>query len=225
MNNAAETAFKKKACIFDLDGTLLDTLPDLVLLTNKILAKHGYPTYTKEQIKSFVGNGSHALMRQAVPSTEPEAKVEEALQDWKSSYKNQGINTSEPYPFMVETLTKLKQKGVLLGVLSNKFNEGAIALINEKLPNMFDVVQGESPTCPRKPNPQGLLSMIDQLGVKKEHVVYVGDSGGDMKTSKAAGVHAVGVSWGYQPVETLWENGADEVIADPRDLLEIVESL
>ena len=221
----AHTSMKYKACVFDLDGTLLNTLPDLARLTNQVLAKRGYPTYTTEQIRSFVGNGGHALMRQAVPSTEPEENVESALEEWRELYVTEGTSLTEPYPNIVEVLTTLHRKGVLLGVLSNKFLEGVTVLVGEKLPPIFDEVRGESDTCPRKPNPACLLDMIDSFGVDASEVLYVGDSGGDMATARAAGAYAVGVSWGYQPVSQLWEKGAHIVIDDPTEILALVESL
>ena len=213
---------KYKACVFDLDGTLLDTLPDLVRLTNQVLEEYGYPTYSKQEIQSFVGNGGHALMRQAIPATEPEEKVESALREWKDRYQRSATLLTNPYPFIPEILMELKQKGVKLAVLSNKFDAGANVVVNEKLPGLFDIVRGESPECPRKPNPQGLLNLLEDLRVEKSEVLYIGDSEGDMVTARAAGVCAIGVTWGYQDVERLRDGGAEYIVDDPRKILDLV---
>ena len=161
-------------------------------------------------------------MRQAVPATEPEERVEAALNEWKRSYVANGTDLTEPFPHIVETLLELKEKGMRLGVLSNKFEDGVTQLVNMKLPSVFDVVRGESSTCLRKPNPACLLDMMDQLGVSPDEVLYLGDSGGDMITANRAGAYAVGVSWGYQPIDLLWENGARAVIDDPAEILDII---
>ena len=209
--------------IFDLDGTLLDTLPDLVVLTNTVLKEFGFPERTTQQIVSYVGNGARALMYQAVPQDASEAVVEASLERWKALYSTLGHAQTRPYEGMTSTLLTLKNQGIKLGVLSNKFDEATRSVIDRNFPGIFDAVHGESPQFPRKPNPQGLLTTIRELGSTPQTTVYVGDSPGDIVTAHAAGTFALAVSWGYRSVEDLKEAGYDALIYEPTQLLNILE--
>lgn len=213
----ARPAFK--AFVFDLDGTLLHTLPDLVALTNATLEASGYPPRTDAEILSFVGNGARSLMLQAVPAGTPETAADAALVRWKSLYPTYGHKLTRPFPHIEETLSQLRERGARLGVLSNKFDAGAQDVIAAYLPNTFDAVHGESADYPRKPNPTGLLRMLAELGVSPDEAIYIGDSAGDVDVAVAAGVFPIGVTWGYQPVDCLRERGAKAIIEDPRELL------
>ncbi len=205
--------------IFDLDGTLLHTLPDLVVLTNAALQDQGFPARTEEEIHSFVGNGVQALMYQAVPSTATPEQAETAMRRWKELYPIIGNKLTAPYPHIPEVLAKLKEQGVHLGVLSNKFDQGVQDVINLYLPGIFEVIHGESETIPRKPDPTGLLRTIEELGSTPARTAYVGDSGVDVAVARNAGVFSIGVSWGYHDAEQLKEKEADVVIADAQELL------
>ena len=208
--------------VFDLDGTLLDTLPDLVVLTNTALSEFGFPDRTTDEIHSFVGNGARALMYQAVPEGTSADQAEAVMRRWKELYPAIGNKLTEPYPHMPETLAELKRRGIRLGVLSNKFDQGVHDVIDEYLPGLFEVMYGESDQIPRKPNPAGLLRTIDELGSVPERTAYVGDSPGDVKVSRNAGTFAIGVAWGYHDATRLRDANADAVIEDARDLLRFV---
>lgn len=208
------------AFVFDLDGTLLNTLPDLVSLTNATLAEFGYPQHSTEQIRSFVGNGARALMYQAVPKGASEEDIDRAMARWKELYPQFGYGQTKPYEGMPQTLAELKRRGKRLGALSNKFDEAARQVVAGFLPDTFDIVHGECPEYPRKPNPAGLLKMLKVLGVDPSRCAYIGDSGGDMTTAVNAQVFGIGVSWGYQSVRTLKDNGARAIIDEPRQLLQ-----
>lgn len=205
--------------IFDLDGTLLDTLPDLVVLTNTALAENGFPPRTTDEIHSFVGNGARALMFQAVPSTATPEQVEAAMRRWMELYPTVGMALTEPYAHIPETIAALKARGIRLGVLSNKFDQGTRDVIARFLPDLFQAVHGECAEFPRKPDPTGLLRTIDELGSTPERTVYVGDSPGDVAVSRNAGTFSIGVSWGYHDGSQLRSAAADAVIDDARDLL------
>ncbi len=196
--------------IFDLDGTVLDTLPDLVELTNQALALEGYGPRTTDEIHRFVGNGLKALMVQAVPDGVDEEAAERALARWKEVYQTYPNPYTQPYPSVVDTLEALKVRGCKLGVLSNKFDEGVHQIIDQKLPGIFDAVQGESPTVPRKPDPAGMKAMVERLGVTPQDAVYFGDSPNDILTAKRAGLFAVAVAWGYHPLEDFYAPSAVE---------------
>ncbi len=209
--------------IFDLDGTLLDTLPDLVELTNTTLREYNFPVRTTEEIQSFVGDGARALIRRALPKTASEEDVLAVLNRWQELYPTVGIALTRPYPGVVETLHELKQRGVNLGILSNKFDAGVEAAVNRYMPNIFDAVHGESENYPRKPDPAGLLRMMDEMNVNPDHTLYVGDSSGDITTAHQADLFALGVTWGYHDGESLKEAGADAIINDAAELLDFAQ--
>ncbi|MEG2477240.1 HAD family hydrolase [Gordonibacter sp.] len=211
------------AVVFDLDGTLLDTLPDLVVLTNAVLRECDFPERTSDEILSFVGNGVRALMYQAVPDDSDEVAVEEAMQRWKEQYPYYGHKLTEPYPGIPEILDELKGRGVKLGVLSNKFDAGVQDVVGAYLPDLFGAIHGECAEIPRKPDPAGLLRTIRELGTVPERTIYVGDSPGDIAASRNAGVLAVGVSWGYHDAEHLHAANPDWIISDPYALLDLVQ--
>ena len=183
--------------VFDLDGTLLDTLPDLVVLTNAALNEQGFPSRTTDEVHSFVGNGARALMYQAVPADATPEQAEAAMRRWMELYPVIGNKLTKPYPHMEETLAELSRRGIGLGVLSNKFDQGVHDVIDAYLPNLFAVQYGERADIPRKPDPTGLLRSIAELGSVPDRTAYVGDSPGDVAVSRNAGTFAVGVAWGY----------------------------
>ena len=207
--------------VFDLDGTLLDTLPDLVVITNRALAREGYPPRTREEIHRFVGNGLMALMYQAVPEGTPPGAAERAMERWKELFPTYANDLTVAYPKVQEMLDDLRKRGCKLGVLSNKFDEGVQQVMNQKLPDIFEVIHGECAEIPRKPDPTGLLRTIRELGSAPERAVYVGDSPGDVRTARNAGVYAVAVTWGYHDEADFAAEGAapDLMARSPLDLL------
>lgn len=206
------------AFVFDLDGTLLDTLPDLVDVTNKTLAHFGYPQRSEEEILHMVGNGLKSLISQAVPHDLTEAHMNEALTYWKAAYDEHGSVKTALYEGIRETLTQLRTYGYKTAVLSNKYNQGVQEIIAHYLDGLFDYALGEGPV-PRKPNPTGLLHVAQVLESAPERIVYIGDSSVDMQVARNAGTFALGAAWGYQPVETLIEYGADAIASTPHDIL------
>lgn len=207
------------AFIFDLDGTLLDTLDDLVVLTNMALEQVGFPARSTAEIHSYVGNGVKALMYQAVPEGTDAATVDRAMELWKGLYPEHGTSLTKPYAGIPEVLAALKAQGKKLAVLSNKFDQGTKTLIEQSFPQMFDVVYGVNDEIPRKPDPAGLLRVISELGATPETSVYVGDSPGDMLTAERAGCDGLCVSWGYHDKKSLEAAGITGCIGDPSDIL------
>lgn len=205
--------------IFDLDGTLLDTLPDLVTMTNMTLAHFGWPERTRDEVLSFVGNGAKALMVKAVPAGLSDEQVESALAHWKSLYAEHGHTLTAPYPHVMDVLAELRRRGCKTAILSNKFDAGVKDVEARYFPGLFDMALGEGPV-PRKPDPAGLLRVMAKLGADPARVAYFGDSAGDMATARAADVFAVGVTWGYQPREALVEAGADALLDSADQILQ-----
>ena len=184
--------------VFDLDGTLLDTLPDLVVLTNAALNEQGFPSRTADEIHSFVGNGARALMYQAVPADASPEQAEAAMRRWMELYPVIGNKLTKPYPHMEETLAALAQRGIGLGVLSNKPHVVTGPLVRHILPEVpFREVMGFSERFPRKPEPDSLLSIVRSWGMEPEQVCMVGDSAHDGNTAVNAGTRLVLVGWGY----------------------------
>lgn len=207
------------AFVFDLDGTLLDTLPDLVVVTNEVLARFGLPTHTRNEILAMVGNGLRSLISQAVPQDLPQDEVERILTCWKEAYDAHGHAHTTLYDGMMEALVELKRRGKKLAVFSNKFDGGVKAVMSHFMPGFMDFELGEGPV-PRKPDPEGLFLIADKLEVAPQRIAFVGDSADtDMQVAHNAGSFALGVSWGYQPVERLRKT-ADAIIDHPSQLLD-----
>lgn len=207
-----------EAVVFDLDGTLLDTLADLVLLTNSTLAEFGFPARTTDEIHSFVGNGVRPLIERAVPEGTSDATVNAAMDRWKSLYNVLGNKLTRPYPGIPELVAGLGARGVKVGVLSNKFEQGVVDCIGEYLPGLFPVVHGERQGIPRKPDPRGLLSTFAELSADPARSAYVGDSPTDILCAQRAGAFSIGVGWGYHRPDELRAAGADVVVDHALDI-------
>lgn len=211
-----------QAMVFDLDGTVIDTMDDLVALTNRVLDEFDMPRHSKPEIQSYVGNGALALMLQAVPPDTPQDITQAALARWKE-INPQFNQLSQPYPGIPETLDALKAAGVRIALLSNKFDHGVQVVVNAKLPNVFEIARGERPDTPRKPDPTGLLRIFEQLDADPAQSAYVGDSPTDIAVAHNAGCLAIGVSWGYRSAKELVEAGAHTVIDRAEQLLDIAK--
>ena len=209
------------AFIFDIDGTLLDTLPDLTAVTNTVLASYGFPQHPAHEILHFVGRGGRRLIEKAVPAGTSPDVVDEAFKRWQGVHEEIGIRLTKEYVGITEALTALKDQGIKLAALSNKFDGGVQEVVRHFFPGLVEGQHGECDRIPRKPDPTGLLLTMEELGVTPEHTVYVGDSKGDMVVAHAAGTYALGVSWGYQSKEELQAGKADRIIDVPADLLEV----
>lgn len=212
---------KRDTFIFDLDGTILDTLPDLVVLTNRCLVREGFPGRTSAEILSFVGNGLRSLMEQAVPEGTPAERVEAVAQAWRDLYPTYPNDLTRPYPSVSETLAALAERGCKLGVFSNKFDGGVHQIIDQCLPGVFGAAHGECAEFPRKPDPTGILRTIAELESAPERTVYVGDSPTDIEAARRAGTMAVGVSWGYHTADEMRQASPDVLVSDFSELLAI----
>ena len=214
----------KPAVIFDLDGTLLNTLGDLRAATNHALEVRGLPPHSMEEIRQFIGNGIRLLICRAMPEGTPEAEIDAALDDFKAYYAAHIHDRTVPYDGIPQLLTALRKRGIKVAVLSNKIDSASQQLIEYFFPGKTDVVFGEHVGVPRKPDPTSCRMVMQQLGVQPEQVLYVGDSGTDMQTAKNAGLYAVGVTWGFRSKEVLLEYGADILVHRPEQILQILDS-
>ena len=191
----------KKLIIFDLDGTLINTIADLGACTNYALEKLGYPTHDIESYKFRVGNGINNLFRRALPEGEKtDENVLRVRREFIPYYNAHNTDLSRPYPGMVELLEALQTEGILLAVASNKYQEATTKIIGELYPSIrFSAVLGQREGINIKPDPQIVFDILQATGVDKADVLYVGDSGVDMQTGLNAGVETCGVTWGFRP--------------------------
>ena len=191
----------KKLVIFDLDGTLLDTIADLAESTNHALKQLGYPTHDVETIRTFVGNGINKLLERALPLQEQtEEKVMLMRSHFVPYYDAHNADLSSPYPSIVHLLEDLQGQGIMIAVASNKYQEATVKLVKHYFPMInFIEILGQREGINVKPDPSIVFDILKKANVNKEEVLYVGDSGVDMQTAINAGVDVVGVTWGFRP--------------------------
>ena len=191
----------KKLVIFDLDGTLLDTIADLAESANYALKQLGYPTHNVETIRTFVGNGINKLLERALPTHEQtEENVMRMRSHFVPYYDVHNADLSSPYPGIVYLLEDLQAKGIQIAVASNKYQEATVKLVKQYFPDIdFVEILGQREGINVKPDPSIVFDILQKTHVSKEDVLYVGDSGVDMQTAINAGVDAVGVTWGFRP--------------------------
>ena len=214
----------KQLVIFDLDGTLLDTVADLANATNQALEQCGYPTHPTDAYYKFVGNGINKLFARALPA---EHSTEENVQLIRSIfvpyYNEHNADCSHPYPGIVALLETLQERGVQLAVASNKYHEATLKLVRHFFPSIrFVAIYGQRDGVPIKPAPDVVYDILHDTGIAKEDTLYVGDSGVDMQTARNAGVESIGVTWGFRSAEELHENGAMHIIHEADEIEKIV---
>ena len=215
-----------RLCIFDLDGTLADTLDSMAYVTNIIMEKFGLKTLPVDNFRYYSGEGANMLIRRALKDAgDPElAHYDEGQKLYREMFEADPMYKVVPYKGMPETLKELKKRGVKLGECSNKPQEAAVKVEQRMFGSqIFDAVMGQSDSVRKKPAPDGPLKIAEQYGIKPEECMYLGDSGTDMQTGKAAGMYTVGVLWGYREKEELLKNGADYLVDSPEDILDLYE--
>ena len=215
-----------KACIFDLDGTLTDTLESLTYSVNATLKELGLSQITDTQCKAFVGNGARRLIEQSLQAAgDPDAaRIEEAMEVYGRIFKTYCTYHVAPYDGIVDMLEELKRQDVQLAVLSNKPHlqtKDVVATFFKE--GTFIRVYGQQEGVPRKPDPAAVHMILDELCVQREECLYIGDSDVDMQTGCAAGVPAVGVTWGFRSKDVLIEHGATYVVDKPEEIVSIVK--
>ncbi len=208
-----------KAFVFDMDGTILHTFPDLAATANEAFEAMGFPTRTSDEIMAHMGFGGRWMIWQLVPQHATDEQRERTFAIWRDRYINSGYPLTRPFPGIVDVVRELRARGVKTAVLSNKFDEGARVLAERHFPGLFDVVRGDSPSFPRKPDPESLLQMLEEMGVSPAEAAYVGDAAIDVETARNAGVYAVGVSWGYGKANPLPLDELDAYVTSPEQLL------
>ena len=211
---------KYKLLIFDLDGTVLDTLCDLTSSMNFALHTMEYPERSIEEIRSFVGNGVRNLAKRALPEEASERLVDEALSIFKKHYAEHINDFTKPYDGIKELLSYAKKAGCYLAVISNKIDSATNILVKSHFGDIFDVVFGEREGVPRKPSPQSVFEVIEALSCKPCETTYIGDSEIDIQTANNAGIDCISVCWGFKSRDFLEENGASLIAESADELLD-----
>jgi len=211
--------------IFDLDGTLVDSLQDIAYSMNQVLLKHDLPQYDLATYRYFIGEGIKNLVRKALSEAQRNEKaVAKFLEEMVEEYSKHCLDQTLPYEGIEQMLDALTDRKLKLAILSNKVDK-LTQLIASKLLAQWEFVEimGSREDIPRKPDPTAALLISKKLEVSPEKIIFVGDTGIDMETAKEAGMYAVGVSWGYRDVEKLIDNGSDQIITNPMDLINILD--
>ena len=214
---------KYKAIIFDLDGTLLDTLTDLAEGTNYALRVNGFPERTIDEIRRFVGNGARKLVERAVPDGQVEAALEQVRQDFNVYYKVHCKDHTGPYPGIMEMLQSLIKAGYTLGVVSNKPDFAVQELIPDYFPGIFASVSGERQGVAKKPAPDLIWEAMKNLGAGSSDAIYVGDSEVDLEAAANAGIPCISVAWGFKGRKFLEEQQAEMIIETPADIFHYLQ--
>lgn len=215
------------AIIFDLDGTLLDTLTDLAETTNAVLAKFDLPSHSIDAYRFLVGDGVRVLMERAIPanrhgdSVGSDNLVDACVEEFHQEYAGRWARQSGPYPGIAELLDSLTERGFPLGVLSNKPQAFTVQCVETLLANWkFSSVLGQRDGISKKPDPIGVTEMLQTWNLPPQQCLYVGDTNTDMQTGRNAGCITIGVTWGFRPRKELEQAGADHIIDQPQQLLD-----
>lgn len=208
--------------LFDLDGTLLNSLDDLADSVNYALHECGFPARSLEEIRSFVGNGVTLLIARAVPAETSDEAAQHCLQIMKDRYQQNMYNKTCPYDGIITLLTSLKNHGIQLAVISNKFDSAVKELCARWFADWIELAVGESESVAKKPSPTGVLIALKELNSHPQNALYIGDSEVDIATAQNAGVRSVGVTWGFRNRDVLKTAGADFIIDTPAELLDLL---
>lgn len=211
-----------KAVIFDLDGTILDTLGDLTASTNYALAKNNLPQRSLEEVRSFVGNGIRLLIERSVPSNIEKSFVDSCFEDFKEHYKNNSAVLTKPYSGIPTLVKALRNMGIKTAVVSNKADFAVQVLVEKYFPSLFDYYVGEKEGVRRKPYPDSVFCALDYLCVSAEQCVYVGDSDVDIETARNSNIKCIAVTWGFRDRAFLEAHNPDYVADTPNEILEII---
>ena len=209
-----------KAVLFDMDGTILDTLEDLKSAVNRTLREFSMPECSLEQIRCYVGNGALRLIERAVPTGTSPEKIQEVLAWYKDYYDKNSIISTCPYPGINELMTELKERGMKLAVVSNKPDSTVRELAERFFPGLFQCAIGQQDSIARKPAPDMLYLAVNEMGTQLSDCVYVGDSEVDIITARNAGMDCISVLWGFRTLEELAQSQPQCVVHTAQELLE-----
>ncbi|MGN0368552.1 MAG: HAD family hydrolase [Wujia sp.] len=214
---------KYKLVVFDMDGTILDTLEDLKTATNHALKRYDMPERSLEEVRAFVGNGIRKLMERAVVEGTSGDLFEKVLNEFQIFYKKHSMDTTKPYNGIVDLLRQLKKLGYKTAVVSNKIDFAVQDLVQDFFEGLFDMAVGDRPDFKKKPSADSVKFVMRSLGVKPEETIYIGDSDVDLQTAKNADLDCIAVEWGFRDRLFLEEHGATNFAKQPEDILTFLE--
>ena len=209
---------KYSAVVFDMDGTILDTLEDLAASINFALKTNDFPERSIDEVRGFVGNGLVKLVERAVPDCTLPEENQKVLETFNDYYKNHCSEKTKPYPGIIDVLNRLKKCGIKVAVCSNKPDYGVKTLCKEHFNGIFDIALGIKDGLKTKPHPDTVNEILKQLKCKKENAVYVGDSEVDIQTAKNAGIKCISVCWGFKTKDFLLQNEAERIVENAEEL-------
>jgi len=213
---------KYKAVIFDMDGTILNTLEDLKNATNYSLRQFGMPERSLEEVRMFVGNGIRKLVERAVPAGTSEEKIAQVFDVFLEYYEIHSADNTSPYPGILELVEKLKKSGIKTAVSTNKADVPAQELGREYFNGIFDLIVGQQDGLKVKPAPDSVNKILSILDIQKKDAIYIGDSDVDVQTAKNSDLDFIGVSWGFRGREFLEKNGAKNIVDNANEILDLV---
>ena len=215
---------KHKLLIFDMDGTILDTLEDLEAATNYALKAHGFPERTLEEVRAFVGNGTLLLIERACPSGTDEHKIRAVYETFTPYYNEHCCECTKPYSGIINAIEEIRSMGIKTAVISNKPDAAVHELCKDWFPNLFDFEIGARENVPNKPAPNSVNEIIARLSLKKDEVAYIGDSDVDVETALNAGIDCIGAEWGFRGREFLLQHGAKVTVKNAEELLAYIRA-
>ena len=207
--------------IFDLDGTLLDTLQDLADAVNYAMRQMNYPERTLDEVRRFIGNGMRKLIERSAPKNTDAEKIEKALEYFKAYYSRHLADFTKPYDGIENVIDTLKLQGKKLAVVSNKADEAAKAVVKEYFGDSLGIVVGQKDGIPAKPSPESVNCVIKTLNADRSECIYIGDSDVDVLTAHNAGLECIGVTWGNRCRQELADSGAEYIVESPSDILDL----
>ncbi len=217
---------KYSLAIFDMDGTILNTLDDMTDSCNEILKKYGMPLHTVEEIRFMVGNGIPKLIERAIPDGKNNPEFDAVLKEFLEYYEEHCAIKTAPYAGIPECIKTLREAGIKIAVNTNKIEPAAIALCDDYFPGLFDIISGSRDGMPPKPAPDGIYEILKRAGMdgksENQRAVFIGDSDVDMQTGINAGLDVIGVDWGFRGKEFLREHGAEVVVMNPAELADCI---
>ncbi len=216
-----------KACIFDMDGTVVNTINSIAYFANTALNSAGLASIDTAEYNYLVGNGAKTLIERALNKVDADNSLfEKVYTKYTTDYNNDFLYLTEPYEGILDMLKAIKDKGIKTTILSNKPHITAVKVSNALFGDeLIDICYGARDGIALKPDPAGVYDILNELGISKDECIYIGDTSTDMKTGKSAGLYTVGVLWGFRKRDELEDNGADTIIAHPSELLHIIDNL
>lgn len=216
-----------KACIFDMDGTTVNTINSIAYFANNALKKAGLPSLETEVYKKIVGNGAKVLVERMLANVGAGSEYyDEVSHEYNTKYDDDFLYLTEPYEGIIDMLKELREMGITVTILSNKPHVTAVKVSDALFSDgLVDICYGARDGIALKPDPAGVFEIMNELNLKKDECVYIGDTATDMKTGKGAGLYTVGVLWGFRDRRELQEGGADEIIAHPSELIDIIKRI